>query len=50
MKKPEFDYHKVQKFSSIKEMVDLAREQAGDKAAYMFKENTDLLHPSTKNG
>lgn len=41
MKKPEFDYHKVQKFSSIKEMVDLAREQAGDKAAYMFKENKE---------
>lgn len=42
MKKPEFGYHEVQKFSSIREMLDMAKAQAGDKPAYMFSENKEV--------
>ena len=39
MGKQNFSYHEVEKFNSIKEMLDLAVKYAGDKIAFKYKEN-----------
>jgi long-chain acyl-CoA synthetase len=39
MKKPNYPYYEVEKFNSIKEMLDLAVKEAGDNIAFKFKEN-----------
>lgn len=41
-KKTEYPLYEVQPFSSIKEMIELAVRDAGDKIAYKFKENDDV--------
>lgn len=39
MGKQNFSYYEVEKFNSIKEMLDLAVKDAGDKIAFKYKEN-----------
>lgn len=41
-KKIEYPLYEVQKFSSIKEMIELAVQDAGDKIAYKFKEGEGI--------
>jgi len=43
MKKTNFSYYKVTKFNSIKEMLNLAVRDAGDKIAIKYKENNNKI-------
>ena len=46
MKYNDYPLYDVQKFSSVKEMIDIAVKDAGDKIAYKFKEN-DIIREIT---
>ena len=41
MTKPSFSYYEVTRFSSIKELLEIAVKEAGDKIAFKFKENSN---------
>lgn len=43
MKKENFSYYKVTKFNSIKEMLDIAVNEAGDKIAFKYKEDKNEI-------
>ena len=48
MAKPKVKYNSVKKFSTIREMMEMAVADAGDKAAYKFRENGDVREVSFK--
>ncbi len=48
MTKPKFEYNSVKKFSSIREMMEMAVADAGDKVAYRFKENGEVREVTFK--
>ena len=41
MKKNVCEFNKIQKFESIREMMELAEEQAGDKIAFEYRDEKD---------
>lgn len=43
MEKQHFKYYEVTKFNSIKEMLDIAVTEAGDKIAFKYKENGEIV-------
>jgi len=42
-KKPDYPYYEVEKFNSIKELLDIAVKEAGDTAAFKYKENGGIV-------
>ena len=42
-KKPDYPYYEVEKFSSIKELLDIAVKEAGDTIAFKYKENGGIV-------
>jgi len=43
MKKPNYPYYEVTKFDTIKEMLDMAVNEAGGKIAFKYKENGEII-------
>jgi len=43
MKKPNYPYYEVTKFDTIKEMLDMAANEAGGKIAFKYKENGEII-------
>jgi long-chain acyl-CoA synthetase len=43
MAKQNFSYYEVTKFNSIKEMLDIAAKEAGDKIAFKYKEDSEIV-------
>jgi len=43
MKKPDYPYYEVKKFDTIKEMLDMAVSEAGEKIAFKYKENGEII-------
>lgn len=41
--KPDYPYYEVEKFNSIKELLDIAVKEAGDTAAFKYKENGGIV-------
>ncbi|MEI8199522.1 MAG: AMP-binding protein [Eubacteriales bacterium] len=42
-RKPDYPYYEVEKFSSIKELLDIAVKEAGDTTAFKYKENGGIV-------
>jgi long-chain acyl-CoA synthetase len=43
MAKQNFSYYEVTKFNTIKEMLDIAVKEAGDKIAFKYKEDDKIV-------
>ena len=50
MSKPKIKYNSVTKISTIREMMEIAVSEAGDKPAYKFRENGEVREAAPDPG